>query len=1033
VSERPRGTVTFLFTDVEGSTRLLKQLRDSYGSVLAEHQRLLREAFAAHGGEEVDTQGDAFFYVFSRARDAAAAAADGQRALAAHDWPEGAELRVRMGMHTGEPNLSDEGRYHGMGVHRTARIMAAGQGGQILASQATASVLHDDEPDGITVHDLGEHKLKDLERLERIYEVRVDGLKQTFSPLKTESAAPAPIYRRPLVIGAAAGVLAAAVAIPVFALGGGSSGPSLSQLSANSVGIVDAASGDIEREVTDMPAPSRITSGAGAIWVTSAQGNSVARIDVNSHELRDTIPVGNGPTGIAFGAGKVWVTNSLDGTVSRIDPDANAVTGDPIRVGNNPTAVAFGEDAVWVANVDDRSVSRIDPSTLRVQTIDVGGAGRGIAVGAGAIWVSDSAENRLMRIDPKTKAVTQAIGVGSGPSAVAFGAGAVWVANTLDGTLSRIDTRSNAVRATIPVGASPAAVAANDDGVWVANEAGRTIARVDPRNDDVARTVPTGARPTGLTLAGSLWVAAQASAAVHRGGTLAVDKVGPSLKHLDPATSYDENAWNILTMTNDGLVGFKHAGGSDGAQLVPDLATSIPVPTDGGRRYTFQLRKGIHYSTGAPVRASDVRSTIVRVFKAAGPRVDYYAGIVGGSRCTQEPKTCDFARGIITDDDAGTVTFHLTKPDAEFLYKLAIPFAYVLPAHTPVGASSLPATGPYRVVDHGDEHVRLVRNAQFRVWSEIAKPDGYPDEMDIKLNAPFDRAAADVERGRTDYLATAPGQPVTTFAGQHPAQVHTTPSLSTFYVFLNTTTPPFDDLKARRAVAYALDRAALVDISGGEQFAQTTCQLLPPNLTGYRPYCPFTASPSPGGAWSGPDIAKARALVRASGTAGARINFWFFAPPPVADRQRRVINDLFATLGYRPSIRYFADPGRFFPALAEKKSEPQAGLSGWVADYPAPSTFFGVVSCDYLHDAGTNSAHYCSNELDRGIDQALALQSRDQTAAGRLWAKLDRDATDSAAIVPMYTPRTVDLVSKRVGNYQHHPLFGVLLDQLWVR
>src|SRR5262245_16518580 len=113
--EHPRGTVTFLFTDVEGSTQLLRLLRDRYGAVLAEHRRLLRDAFGAHGGEEVDTQGDAFFYVFSRARDAAAAAVDGQRALAAHAWPEGAEFRVRMGLHTGEPVVSAEDRYHGLG------------------------------------------------------------------------------------------------------------------------------------------------------------------------------------------------------------------------------------------------------------------------------------------------------------------------------------------------------------------------------------------------------------------------------------------------------------------------------------------------------------------------------------------------------------------------------------------------------------------------------------------------------------------------------------------------------------------------------------------------------------------------------------------------------------------------------------------------------------------------------------------------------------------------------------------------------
>ena len=140
MAQRPRGTVTFLFTDVEGSTHLLKQLRDSYGGVLEDAPAAPpRGLGGAHGGEEVDTQGDAFFYVFSRARDAAAAAADGQRALAAHDWPEGAELRVCMGLHTGEPVLSDEGRYHGMRVYWTARIMAAGHGGQILASQSTAS------------------------------------------------------------------------------------------------------------------------------------------------------------------------------------------------------------------------------------------------------------------------------------------------------------------------------------------------------------------------------------------------------------------------------------------------------------------------------------------------------------------------------------------------------------------------------------------------------------------------------------------------------------------------------------------------------------------------------------------------------------------------------------------------------------------------------------------------------------------------------------------------------------------------------
>jgi peptide/nickel transport system substrate-binding protein len=1067
MAERPRGTATFLFTDVEGSTQLLKQLRDSYGGVLAEHQRLLREAFAAHDGEEVDTQGDAFFYVFSRARDAAAAAADGQRALASHAWPQGVELRVRMGMHTGEPVLSDEGRYHGMGVHRTARIMSAGHGGQILASQATASVLGDDELEGITLRDLGEHRLKDLDRPERIYQLEIDGLPEEFPPLKTDSPAtaadelaapPTPVYRRPLVIGAFAGVVAAAIAIPVFALGGGSGGPVLAQLGANSVGIVDTASGDIQSEVSDVPTPTRVASGAKAIWVSSSQDNSVSRIDADSHQLRQTIKVGDGPTGIAFGAGKVWVANSLDGTVSLIDPDANTVAGEPIRVGNSPTAVAFGENAVWVTNVDDRSVSRIDPKSLQVQTFDVGAVGRGIATGAGAVWVSDSAENRLMRIDPHTNDVTQTIGVGSGPTAVAFGAGAVWVANTLDGTLSRIDPASNAVRATIPVGASPAALAVNADGVWVANEAGRTVVHVDPKSASVVQTVRVGSRPTGLTLAGTLWIAAQPSAAVHRGGRLVADMIGPGGKHLDPATSYDGTGWSILSTTNDGLVDFRRAGGAEGTQLVPNLAMSLPRPTDGGTTYTFQLRKGVRFSSGSLLKASDVRSTFERVFKAGSPRTDYYSGIVGGSLCAKQPKRCDLSRGIAVDDATGTVTFHLAKPDAEFLYKLAIPFAYILPrsvsatnasrgskcpkkrrcvppfAPATTGHSNIPATGPYMIAAHDAKRVRLVRNPRFRPWSAIAAPDGYPDEIEVAYNVPFERATADLERNGADLDTPLPGTDLTQFETQHPAQVHTTPNLATFYVFLNTTTPPFDNVTARRAVAYALDRAALVRVSVGEKGAQTTCQVLPPNLAGYRPYCPYTVNNEAAGAWTAPDLEKARALVRASGTAGARVVVWFFAPPFAAAGQRRAMEDLFRTLGYHPSVKYYSDIRKYYDALQKApKTLPHAGLNGWVADYPAPSNFIEVLSCRKLDDPGQNPAHYCSQEFERKINSAVALQSRDQTAAARLWTQIDRAATDTAAIVPFATPRSVDLVSKRVGNYQHHPLFGVLLDQLWVR
>jgi class 3 adenylate cyclase len=180
----PGGTVTFLFTDIEGSTRLLQQLGDAYGDVVRDHRMLLREHLGDKGGTEVDTQGDAFFYSFTRAKDAVAGAVGAQRALAEHDWPEGAEVKVRMGLHTGEPAVGEEG-YLGLDVVRAARICSAGHGGQILLSETTRALLGNDLPEGASVVDLGQQNLKDVQH-ERIYQLAVDG-EQSFPPLKTDT------------------------------------------------------------------------------------------------------------------------------------------------------------------------------------------------------------------------------------------------------------------------------------------------------------------------------------------------------------------------------------------------------------------------------------------------------------------------------------------------------------------------------------------------------------------------------------------------------------------------------------------------------------------------------------------------------------------------------------------------------------------------------------------------------------------------------------------------------------------------------
>jgi predicted ATPase/class 3 adenylate cyclase len=211
MAELPTGTVTLLFSDIEGSTRLLQRAGGAYADLLAEHRRLLDDAFERHGGVVLDREGDAFFVVFGSAKDAVAAAAEAQRALSGHEWPDDHEVRVRMGLHTGEPRAVD-GRYVGLDVHHAARVMAAGHGGQVLVSEATRALLDD----STRLRDLGEHRLKDLSRPQRLYQLELGEAPTDFPPLRTLDNRPTnlPVQPNELIgrereLGEAAALLAA--------------------------------------------------------------------------------------------------------------------------------------------------------------------------------------------------------------------------------------------------------------------------------------------------------------------------------------------------------------------------------------------------------------------------------------------------------------------------------------------------------------------------------------------------------------------------------------------------------------------------------------------------------------------------------------------------------------------------------------------------------------------------------------------------------------------------------------------------------
>ena len=519
--------------------------------------------------------------------------------------------------------------------------------------------------------------------------------------------------RRAVLLSALTGVIAAAVAVPLFAFSsGGSRATQLDGTLRNAVGAVSASTGHIFAAIPLSASPDAIAAGAGSIWVAMFDRGIVSRIDPATNTVQQTISTPGGPSALTVGGGFVWVADTLAGTVAQIDPRTNGgqVVGKPIRVGNAPSGIAYGLGAVWVANSVDRTVIRIDPVTgTPGRPISVEDGADGVAAGDGSVWViGQSAGGVLSRIDPAARTVVGTTSVGNEPAAVAVGPDAVWVANGADGTVSKIDPSSGHLEGAFPVGKQPSGIAVAADGhVWVANAGSATLTELDPATGHAIRTVPTGAPPSGVALDGeTAYVAAQVPPSAHRGGTLTLAIANPPgiyaqpiPKELDPASGY--SAWELLTLTNDGLLGYSQAGGAETYKVVPDLATGLPTVSDGGLTYTFQLRKGIRYSTGGVVQPADIRRGIERALLQSGsefPKLSPYLAVIEGGRSCLTGEHCDLTRGITTSPGSSTVTFHLSKPDPDFLFKLALPEYDAVPASTPLHAPlPLPATGPYKI------------------------------------------------------------------------------------------------------------------------------------------------------------------------------------------------------------------------------------------------------------------------------------------------------------------------------------------------
>jgi class 3 adenylate cyclase/streptogramin lyase len=510
--ELPRGTVTFLFTDIEGSTRLLKQLGDRYGEALAEHQRILREAAEAREGREVDTQGDSFFFAFSKANGALAAAVLAQRALAAHEWPEGAEVRVRMGLHTGEPEVGD-GRYVGLGVHRAARIGAAAHGGQVLLSSATRELVEEKVGD-VAVRELGSYKLKDFDRPERLSQLDIKGLPSRFPPLRAEPAA-SPRKRLRLVGIAVLAACIAAVAVVAFTGGGGGA----VKVNPTSLAVIEPKSNKIV-DAIDLGFKSNfIAAGEGSIWVVDPQGSTLVKIDPRSHKIvnRIGISVGAGvvPFGLAAGEGAVWVAvlRGARQVVLELGPGVGdlrrsiAYGGRAQLPFSRMQPLAVGNGAVWAIDSSAGGIWRIPPHAGKGQKLADGLDALSLAAGNGAVWVAGA--SGITKLDAVTGIRLGSAAVGSqtfGETAsVALGEKATWFAASSAQTLTKLDPESVSTTQTFTVGRGPSGIAVGEGGVWVSNSRDGTVSRVDPKGGQ-PHTITLGETPGGVVAAyGAVW------------------------------------------------------------------------------------------------------------------------------------------------------------------------------------------------------------------------------------------------------------------------------------------------------------------------------------------------------------------------------------------------------------------------------------------------------------------------------------------------------------------------------------------------
>jgi peptide/nickel transport system substrate-binding protein len=495
---------------------------------------------------------------------------------------------------------------------------------------------------------------------------------------------------------------------------------------------------------------------------------------------------------------------------------------------------------------------------------------------------------------------------------------------------------------------------------------------------------------------------------------------------MDPALTYTVNGIEPLWLVYTPLLTYPRTGDAEKDSLVvPGLAEAMPKISKDGKTYELTLRKGLKYSDGSPVKASDFEHSVKRVLNLESGGSAFYLGINGAQDYIDAGKCDGDIKGITTDDKTGDIKIQLDAPDGSFTNVLAMWFVGLVPGDTPcknLTENPPPGVGPYKVTESvPNRQFVLEKNAN---WPDLGAdlPAGHVDKITTKIIKNAQRQAQDVISGELDYMQDPPPADIKPeVKSKYSDRYREITTASTYYMFMNNRTPPFDKKEVREAVNIGLDKPALARLFAGE--VAPGCSFVPPGLPGYDEALDTTDCPW-GDPSKPPDIEKARQMIKDAGVAGMDVTVYGNNDTPTPEVTEAYADQL-SKLGFNAKPKIL-DGGVYFQTIGSAKEAPQTGFANWFADFPHPKNFFFLVDGKSIQP--TNNQNF-GNVDDPEITKGIAELNKEPVMTDEVaakWGDLNKKLVERAWIAPYGHRKLATFLSERMdfdNCSRFHPVY----------